>query len=417
MGTQLDRAFTDMGLDVVEQLRAGEDDPAPVALWAGWPSNAQGWYANQHRAVLTMWEASRLPESLREGLDNFAQVFVPSMANLELYSRYHPDVTQVNLGVDPVLWHYRPREKPWRFFKFLADGRGERKGTDVAIAAFRRAFPVTKPPSGPTPQLVLKGSANHVTYQGRDIRHHDGLLSDEEEPEFYAAFHCFLAPSRGEGWGLQPLQAIAQGMPTILTDAHGQAEFAHLGWPVRAKQVKTDFRLFGESGDWWEPDLDELVEQMRQVYWDYEEACARAVGSSAVARADLSWAKSAESIIGSLRADLNADADPGEWAKPTARLYPVVLRVGHVCQVAGESFGFQAGKLYWERGEIKRMFFEKGWLDPACLDIPEAETGLSPHQVADIGGMSAAHEACPTCGQQFNSKPLHEYQDMGSSGL
>jgi hypothetical protein len=416
MGTQLARQFRAMGLDVHEQLRA-TDDPSPVVMWGGLSTGVQGWFAGQHRVLLTMWEGTRIGEELRQGLDNLDQVFVPCLQNLETFSQYHPDVTQVNLGIDPVTWHYRPREKPWRFFKFLADGRGSRKGTDLAIAAFRRAFPVTKPLPGPTPQLVLHGSSNNVTYQGRDIWHTEHKVPDEEEPELYAACHVFLAPTRGEGWGLQPLQAIAQGMPTVLTDAHGQASYAHLGWPLRAKPVKSEDRLFGDAGDWWEADLDQLADYMQEIYWNYEEACSRAVGYSATALADLSWAKSAESIIRALRVDLNADFTPGDWVKPTARLYPVVLRVGHVCHVSGESFGFQAGKLYWERAEIKRMFFEKGWLDPACMDMPEAESGLLPRQVAEIGGMSAAHEACPTCGQRFNSKPLHEYEDMGTSGL
>lgn len=419
MGVQLHKVFTELGLDVVDHLRP-TDTPAPCALWASLSSNAQGWYAGQHLALLTMWEANELPENLREGLHNFAQVFVPSLANVDLFSRYHDDVTWVPLGVDPRTWDFREREEPSRTFRFLADGRGERKGTDMAVAAFKRAFPRQKRGPGPQPQLVLKGWDHNTNYVSPDIKTCQTRLSEGAEVDLYASAHCFLAPSRGEGWGLQPLQAMAQGCPTILTDAHGQEAFADLGYPVQARLAKANYRLFGESGQWWEPDLEQLIEHMRWVYDHYDQARGLARTSSAAVldpETGFTWERTATTLVRDMRVDLKSRLSPGPWTRPTSRLFPLIVRMDWRCEVAGEMFYFKPGKLYHERGEIKRMLFEAGCLDPACMTMDGAETGLLAEQVERIGSMSAAHEACPTCGQQLNTKPLWEYEDAGSSGL
>jgi hypothetical protein len=414
MGTQLHRAFTGLGIEVLEHLRP-EDSPAPVALWATLPAGAQGWYEGQHRCLLTMWETTRLPEGLRDGLHNFEQVFVPSLQNVELYSQYHDDVSYVPLGVDPEAWAYRARQAPGRKFRFLADGRGLRKGSDVSAKAFKAAFPKGAG-ADPKPELMFRGSWA-TRYTNQDVKVSSARLDDQAEAVLYAYAHCYLAPSRGEGWGLQPLQAIAQGLPTILTNAHGQEAFADLGWGVRAKLAKADYSLYGESGDWWEPDLDGVVDHMRYVYDHYDVACQVARRHSATALDRFTWDNSARSLVSQLTADLGAVVVARRWARPSRRLYPVVLRVPHNCQVAGETFCFRAGKVYHERAEIKRLLFEAGFLDPACLALDGADTGLVPAQCERIKAVSAAHEACPTCGQQVNSRPLWEYEDAGSSGL
>ena len=409
MGTQLARQFEAMGIEVVDHLRERDNDaPAPAALWASLPNNVTGWYQGQHRALLTMWEATRLPETIRESLHNLDQLFVPSQQNAELFRQYHRAVTYVPLGIDPLLWRYRARRAPTRSFVFLADGRGPRKGTDITVKAFRVAFPRDQRRT-PRPTLRLKGSWG-ARYANQDVTISAARLDDQAEVDLYASAHCYLAPARGEGWGLQPLQAIAQGMPTILTDAHGQAAFAHLGWPLRSKMAPAEYFLFGDPGEWWEPDFDQLVDTMRWVYDNYEAACERAALSSAVALDRFTWANSARAIIDGLPY-LDAELPLTEWFDPDYRLYPMVVRLPWGCQVAGQVYHFTPGKLYHERAEIKRMAFQAGCLDPACLEVEGADNGLLPAQLEAVGAVSAAHEACPYCGQQLNSKPLWEYSD------
>jgi hypothetical protein len=415
MGTQLARVFPDMGLEVIEDLREG-GDVAPAALWASLATGAKGWYMGQYRALLTMWEASRLPTSVREGLHNFDQILVPSIDNVELYSRYHPRVSYVPLGVDPELWGYWPRQSPMRTFRVLADGRGVRKGTDLAVKAFKAAFPDRS--MDPQPQLLLKGSAAARTYGGSCIQVTTNHFSDESEPALYGSAQVYLAPSRGEGWGLCPLQAMAQGCPTILTDAHGHSAFASLGIGIPAKPVPSQYKLFGDSGEWWEPSFPDLVDALRHVYENYDKVCEEAKLAAAVVRQNFTWRASALAITNALDCDLESGFDPREWVPaPPVKRYPVVLRLPHRMESLGTVFYFRPGQVFHERAEIKRMLFEAGLLDPVCLEVDDDDNGLTPEECERARTVSAANAACPTCGQELNSKPLYDYEDGGESGL
>jgi hypothetical protein len=99
---------------------------------------------------------------------------------------------------------------------------------------------------------------------------------------FYKA-NCFVFPSRGEGWGSPPLEAMATGCPTILTDWSGVTEYIdpNICYPLRVKEMVKiprntgDYpkQFFGEDvGSWAEPDYGHLKELMLHVFQNWEEA-------------------------------------------------------------------------------------------------------------------------------------------------
>jgi glycosyltransferase involved in cell wall biosynthesis len=55
------------------------------------------------------------------------------------------------------------------------------------------------------------GIADHVSFIG--------AISDEEKVAFYQMADCYVAPSRYEGFGLTPLEAMACGAPVVAADA------------------------------------------------------------------------------------------------------------------------------------------------------------------------------------------------------
>jgi glycosyltransferase involved in cell wall biosynthesis len=50
-------------------------------------------------------------------------------------------------------------------------------------------------------------------------------ISDEELAHIYRESHCFLFPTRGEGFGLTLLEAMATGLPAITTNYSGHLDF------------------------------------------------------------------------------------------------------------------------------------------------------------------------------------------------
>jgi len=181
---------------------------------------------------------------------------------------------------------YRPETKPFVFGHQNALVEGAQKGWDLVIRAFLTLYK-----GNPDVKLLLKARehdwANDRWYyeELRKISNIELIVGDfsyaELQEKFFSRVNCFVYPSRGEGWGLPPLEAMAHGIPTILTDAHSHTEFSKYGIPIgvtggsfsfyagRVKEVGT--------GYWVEPRFDELVKTMSWVYRNYEPAKALAV--------------------------------------------------------------------------------------------------------------------------------------------
>lgn len=437
LGEQLAAALTGRGVEVYDRqdipegvpvtsedakvLAAGERRSKRTAAicWVSVPGHARGWYSDQQTAIFTMWEADWLPEAFREGLHNFDRVIVPSEQNRALFGQYHPDVRTVPLGVDPVRWQYTTRPDPTTTFDFLIGGSGGRKGVDLAYLAFRDAFPGGKPRgAGPIPRLVMKSpkgprGVDDALPEGvtasddPNVLIVGGRITPDEEVDLYASAHCYVQPSRGEGFGLQPLQAIAQGLPTILTDAHGHEAFAHLGWPVAADLVKAGYFIYGDHPEmrWWEPRHDDLVENMRWVYDNWDQAKAHAVDASTAALAEFSWDRCAQRFEACFDGGLSQPAGNGGWFTPELKLYPVMVLSERRYDIAGRVQILEPGTVYWETADIKRIIFENGNLDPACIEGEGGDSGLTEEQVSRIGGLRAKASRCPTCGQQVGHDP------------
>lgn len=419
LGVHLAAELDKLGVTVYDDLVKPGSDPnrkrnwadgsregvAQVACWVSTPAHARGWWQGQTPMIFTMWEATSLPCSFTENLHAFDTVIVPSRQNEELFSRFHDNVRFLPLGVDPDIWHYTPRKPPGLFFDFLIGGSGARKGTMLAYDAFVKVFGDDRwnHADGPIPRLIMKSPRAEEPIDHERVRMIGGRLSPDEEVALYENAHCYLQPSRGEGFGLQPLQAIAQGLPTILTAAHGHDSFAHLGHGLGSKPTKAAYFVYGDAGDWWEPNFDELCERMEFVYANYDEACALASSSANVVAHEFTWERCARGFIDIVGHDRFTPFEPTEWFEPTLKLFLVRSTADKLIDVGGTMRRYRKGEDYWEPADVKRIAFDAGWLDPTCL--VGDDTGLHPSQLGAVEAYSAAHEYCPTCTQRLNTQP------------
>ncbi|GAB4274540.1 MAG: hypothetical protein Kow0080_23050 [Candidatus Promineifilaceae bacterium] len=95
-----------------------------------------------------------------------------------------------------------------------------RKGFDLLIQAFQRLSTPAQlviVGDGPERQRLAQMAANQPNI------HFAGYLDDAEKSSWYAAADLFVLPTRHDPWGLVVNEAMAFGLPIVVTDAAGCA--------------------------------------------------------------------------------------------------------------------------------------------------------------------------------------------------
>ena len=406
------------GGTALDSVQLPTDESVPIhasSLWMGAPSHVAGWWKGQRTNVLTMWEATGVPPGFRENVHEIDTIIVPSEQNLELFSHWHKNVKKVPLGVNPEQWHYMERPEVGAEFVFMTAGQGERKGIDIAVRAFNTVFGDFEPSaSRPRPVLMVKNRYRSKEAWNESVREFTGTVTPDVEQALYNTAHCFLGLARGEGFGMMPLQAMAQGTPSILVDAHGYHEFAHLASrTVSAGMSKAEIFIFGDADQWWEPDFGEVCEAMWDMYLNYESYIPKAKESAEVIATEFVWDKTAENMIeamGGKEALSLPDITTRIWHKPTIQQFWVVADKDCSYEVNGTVHKFKKGEDYHVFGDLKRMMFENKNLDPICLqDIHES--GLTPEQLSEVDRYRSQKARCYACGQMYNSDPSLDFDD------
>jgi hypothetical protein len=423
MGRSLIAAMQKLGVQIDPSTSPGqEDEPVHAnSLWMGAPSYVTGWWKGQRTNVLTMWEATGVPPGFRENVPELDTIIVPSQQNVELFSRWHDNVKKIPLGINPDEWSYRKPPPVLDEFRFMTAGQGPRKGIDVCIKAFTAVFGGFVPTQNhPRPVLVVKNRSHQTKIRGEGIVEISGTMSPADEINLYANAHAFLGLARGEGWGMMPFQAMAQGTPTILHDAHGHHEFAHLAAiTIGGGMSKAEPFIFGDADKWWEPDFTEVCEAMWDMYCNYEDYLAGAKHAAEVIADEYTWKDSAQKLINAMGGESALDLPDlttRNWYEPTIQLFHIVPSRNCSYEVNGTTYKFQKGEDYWEFGDLKRMMFENQNLDPSCLaDIHES--GLAERQMDEVVRYKAQHMRCRECGQRLNTDMTLDFDDEDSETL
>lgn len=162
----------------------------------------------------TAWESTEIPETWKDGLSQIDELWVPNNFTKDIMSKYFDkEIYVFPHGVDDV---FSPRKRHYDgVTRFLHIGHpAYRKGLDLALDAFldlykdNPEYHLTIKTYGDS--QVPKTDANNVTIINKTTNYSDlvDIIYDH---------HILLYPSWGEGFGLIPLQAMATGMPVIMT--------------------------------------------------------------------------------------------------------------------------------------------------------------------------------------------------------
>jgi glycosyltransferase involved in cell wall biosynthesis len=255
---------------------------------------------------------------------------VPCEMNRRVFSRAFPGVP-IHVcpeGIEPSEYPYLERSAPYRRepFRFLWLGAWNvRKGYDLAKRAFTEWYARGDIPNnaelylkttgveldGKPFQGIIYSFAAQCTNGYTFLPEHlcppgfprlpritldSRILPDDKMLEVYKGAHAFLAPHRGEGWGLQIGEAAATGLPVIYTNWSAPAEYLDekVAYPLNVYKMTPPFIGWGNSA---EPAVSNIVKQMKAVYDNYDEALKRGRLASERMHERYTWAKAASRFI------------------------------------------------------------------------------------------------------------------------
>lgn len=299
----------------------GRELPGAVHVRHRWPADFTPPTGPGVFVLMMPWEHGRIPRDWVEPIHSTVdEVWVYSRAMLRAYvASGIPEsrVAIVPLGVDTDC--FKPGLDPLplpttKSVKLLyVGGTIARKGFDVLLAAYGRAFTHADDVC-----LVVKdlgaGSFYRQESAGDAIRamrndpsapeivYLTDDLDETDLPRLHAACDALVLPYRGEGFGLSALEAMACGLPVVVTAGGPTDEFVPQSacWRIPAR-----LRYFPEEAyqrqptvgkPWWlEPDADALAVILKDVVGNADERQRRG-RSARKAALGWSWARTATVI-------------------------------------------------------------------------------------------------------------------------
>jgi glycosyltransferase involved in cell wall biosynthesis len=332
-------------------------DHADVMVFMMQPFQIKHFYAGQHKTCFTMWESDTLPERFIDWLPAYDQVIVPCTHNLELFSKHHRDVKLVPLGVDVERWKPKKRAANHRFRFHAGGSQWLRKGLDIVLKAFIMA--------DLDAELHLKPNPEAFGVPELDLPDnvflHRGWFTDDQTLDFFRSADCWIAATRGEGFGLMPLQAMACGVPTIMNAASGQGDFAHLA-PIVISHKPAESHY---GGMWDESDPRELAEAMREMYTNHDKHLGWAK-ATVPKLADWSWASAARKLTDTLPVG-SLIADP--VFKHATVWYRVTLDRNLQCDIADKTYRFTKGVPMRVSEGVLDVVRAAGYVDSYTMEV------------------------------------------------
>lgn len=251
------------------------------------------WFnGGKYKVGWTMIEVDKICERWVRACNSMDEIWVPTQMQLDAFreSGVERPIHVVPCGIDTT--RFMPTFLPSIYhgdhkFRFTSVGWWQqRKRWDLLTLAFDEEFGGQKEVG-----MIYKTMTN--TDEGAAIDQIHGWVGHRLDDQLAVvegalpwweflmilrSSHCFVLATGGEGWGCPPAQALACGLPVIVTDAQGTGEVMRddNGEPypgvyfLPAHKEKTDVHHeYYEGGNWWVLEDGVLRKAMREVYENY----------------------------------------------------------------------------------------------------------------------------------------------------
>ena len=267
---------------------------------------------NGYKIGYNVWESTKYSDQFFNQLLNLDELWVPTEWQKEISIKQgYPEkkIFVIPEGVDGKIFKPNPKLKPLEKFQFIIVGRWDyRKGIKESIEGFLKAFPDNQ-----DVELLLNVENPYPT---------DGMNSTEERLKHYNLednrikilkflnrkqyikllqnTNVLISCAKAEGWNLPLIESLACGTPSIYTKCSGQLEFTKskgLGVEVLGEEKA------GENipGNFYTPDLNDLVEKIKDSYNNYNIWKEWHLNRSKEIREEYSWKNQAKKAYNRLQ--------------------------------------------------------------------------------------------------------------------
>jgi len=267
---------------------------------------------NGYKIGYNVWESTKYSDQFFNQLLNLDELWVPTEWQKEISIKQgYPEkkIFVIPEGVDGKIFKPNPKLKPLKKFQFIIVGRWDyRKGIKESIEGFLKAFPDNQ-----DVELLLNVENPYPT---------DGMNSTEERLKHYNLednrikilkflnrkqyikllqnANVLISCAKAEGWNLPLIESLACGTPSIYTKCSGQLEFTKskgLGVEVLGEEKA------GENipGNFYTPDLNDLVEKIKDSYNNYNIWKEWHLNRSKEIREEYSWKNQAKKAYNRLQ--------------------------------------------------------------------------------------------------------------------
>lgn len=219
--------------------------------------------------LFSMWETMDLPYDMISAFAQADYIIVPS-DNTKKAIEGRGVTTPVyvcNHGVDTKFYAYKERTVRPKCLQFLWIGAPNlRKGYDILTKAWYELFKGNdKPALLYMKSTKFKGEGELQTWPKFKTIMDTRNLTREDLRQLYWDSDAFLYPSRGEGAGLPPLEAMSTGLPVLAPPWTGMADYMDPkhSYPLKYSLLEAEYGGLTEIA---EVDLDYFKDKINSVF-------------------------------------------------------------------------------------------------------------------------------------------------------
>jgi len=309
---ELRLALGQAGATILPSTTFGWDCVVAVSLPAAWVIGASG--RRPDLVYHSMYEMDRLPADWPPVLNGSGLIWVPSTYCETIFreSGVTAPLMRAGYGVDETIYHPAGRQAtdgPMRFIAWGAAFSG-RKNLLMAARAFQAAH---LPEREATLEIKVNENFGEPVFKNADGTHIPNITATagnwpaSSVAEWLRAADVLIYPSGGEGFGLQPLEAMGCGVLPIVAYNTGMTDYLDvlpaLRVPCPARVQSASYSSIWKQPLYqWEPDFDALVEQIRWCFYHREAVTARGAECAALVARDWTWRQAGVRALGMLEA-------------------------------------------------------------------------------------------------------------------